>query len=315
MTDRVPFAPRSVPTFYFVGVTTGQSSIMKVFPKWMDVIGLDVEIAGIDAPLHAPAETYRAIVEHIKTDPMVRGALVTTHKIDLLQATRDLFDYLDPNAQLADEISCIAKHSGRLEGFAKDPISSGKAWEAFVPSSHFGQTEAQVLCFGSGGAAVATSMYLASRPNQADRPHKFILVDINQGRLDHARAIHAQMHTDLPFAYVLNRAPVHNDALLSALPEGSVVVNATGMGKDIPGSPISDEAVFPMHGLVWEMNYRGELNFLRQARRQTEARQLRLEDGWVYFLHGWTQVIAEVFQIDLTAELFAELDRVAQPFR
>lgn len=315
MTDSLLFAPRSVPTFYFVGVTTSQSSIMKVFPKWMEILGLDVQIAGIDAPIHAPTETYRAIVQHVKADPMVRGALVTTHKIDLLQATRDLFDTLDPNAQLSGEISCIAKHNGLLEGYAKDPISSGKAWEAFVPSGHFGQTEAQVLCFGSGGAAVATSMYLASRPNKADRPHKFILVDIKQGRLDHARAIHAEMHTDLPFEYVLNADPAHNDALLAALPEGSVVVNATGMGKDIPGSPISDEAVFPMRGLVWEMNYRGELNLLKQAQRQSQSRQLRIEDGWVYFLHGWTQVIAEVFKLDLTVALFAELDRAAQPFR
>jgi hypothetical protein len=24
-----------------------------------------------------------------------------------------------------------------------------------------------------------------------------------------------------------------------------------------------------------------------------------VEDGWVYFLHGWTQVIAEVFGIEI----------------
>ena len=28
---------------------------------------------------------------------------------------------------------------------------------------------------------------------------------------------------------------------------------------------------------------------------------LTIEDGWVYFLHGWTQVIAEVFHIELTS--------------
>ena len=84
------FEPRTAPTFIFVGVTTNKSSIVKIFPRWMDVLGLDVQLAGIDAPLHAPAETYRAIVEHIKSDPMVRGGLVTTHKLDLLAATRDL---------------------------------------------------------------------------------------------------------------------------------------------------------------------------------------------------------------------------------
>ena len=45
------------------------------------------------------------IVQHIKDDPLSMGALVTTHKIDLLHACRDLFDYLDPYAEICDEIS------------------------------------------------------------------------------------------------------------------------------------------------------------------------------------------------------------------
>ncbi len=32
-------------------------------------------------------------------------------------------------------------------------------------------------------------------------------------------------------------------------------------------------------------------------RAQEDARRLQVEDGWVYFLHGWTQVIAEVFPL------------------
>lgn len=30
----------TAPTLYFIGVTTGQSSIMKVFPKWAEALGL-----------------------------------------------------------------------------------------------------------------------------------------------------------------------------------------------------------------------------------------------------------------------------------
>ena len=37
------------PTFYFIGVTTGQSSIMRVFPKWAELLGLDAQIKGIDS--------------------------------------------------------------------------------------------------------------------------------------------------------------------------------------------------------------------------------------------------------------------------
>ena len=33
--------PAKRPTMYFVGVTTGQSSIMKMFPIWAKELGLD----------------------------------------------------------------------------------------------------------------------------------------------------------------------------------------------------------------------------------------------------------------------------------
>jgi hypothetical protein len=26
---------------------------------------------------------------------------------------------------------------------------------------------------------------------------------------------------------------------------------------------------------------------------------LQIEDGWTYFIHGWTRVIAEVFHLDI----------------
>ncbi len=303
---------RSVPTMYFVGVTTGRSSIMKVFPRWSEILGLGAEIAGYDAPLHASPEVYRAIVEHIRDDPLSVGALVTTHKIDLLEATRDLFDYLDPHARLCNEISCISKRDGKLRGHAKDPITSGLAWEAFVPPSHWEQTGGHVLCLGAGGSAVAISVYLAGL---AEPPHRFVAVNRSQPRLDMLREIHAQLDTDIEFEYIVNEDPAYNDALMAAMPPGSMVINATGMGKDRPGSPITDAGLFPLNGLAWELNYRGELDFLHQARRQSGSRGVKVEDGWVYFLHGWTQVVAEVFQIDLTPALFRQLDQAAASIR
>ena len=104
------------PTMYFIGVTTGSSSILKIFPFWAQILGIDAQLIGHDLPLDASVIQYRKIVEHIKSDPMARGALVTTHKINLLNATRDLFDFLDPNAILCDEISSISKLNNRLEG-------------------------------------------------------------------------------------------------------------------------------------------------------------------------------------------------------
>jgi shikimate 5-dehydrogenase len=105
--------------------------------------------------------------------------------------------------------------------------------------------------------------------------------------------------------------------VLTLLPAQSLVVNATGAGKDTPGSPLSDDAVFPERGLIWEFNYRGTLPFLEQARAQQTARQLHIEDGWVYFLHGWTRVIADVFDRELPTHgaLFDELGRLAASAR
>jgi shikimate 5-dehydrogenase len=90
-------------------------------------------------------------------------------------------------------------------------------------------------------------------------------------------------------------------------------MNATGLGKDAPGSPITDAAVFPEDGIAWDFNYRGDLVFMDQARAQQTGRNLRIEDGWVYFIHGWTRVIAEVFHIDIptSGPEFDRLSRIA----
>ncbi len=288
---------------------------MKVFPKWSDILGLGTEIVGYDAPIHAPAETYRSIVHHIGEDPLSMGALVTTHKIDLLDATRGLFDYLDPYAELCGEISCISKRDGQLEGHAKDPITSGLAWEAFVEPGHWGYTGGHVMCIGAGGSAVAISVYVAGLLNPADRPQKFIVINRSQPRLDKLQEIHTKLDTDIAFEYILNEDPAKNDEIMASLPPGSMVINATGMGKDRPGSPITDNGLFPEKGFAWELNYRGELDFLHQAERQAKSRNLTIEDGWVYFLHGWSQALAEVFHLDLRPELFAELDKAASAIR
>ena len=58
------------PTMYFIGVTTGESSIMRVFPAWADAMDLgDVEIKGIDLEIRAPAEGYRSVLRLLKKIP------------------------------------------------------------------------------------------------------------------------------------------------------------------------------------------------------------------------------------------------------
>jgi shikimate 5-dehydrogenase len=200
----------------------------------------DVVIEGVDLKLHDQPEAYRQAVDQIKYDLLSLGALVTTHKIDLLEAARDLFDYLDPYAVLCGEVSSISKLDGRLEGHAKDPISSGKTLDRLLGPGYFGRTGGEVLCFGAGGSAVATALHLINKPEKADRPSRLIVVNRSQGRLDHMRGMVESLGTDIRFDYICNSDPSRNDATLAELPPRSVVINATGMGKDLPGSPITD---------------------------------------------------------------------------
>lgn len=299
--------------FVFVGVSTGGSSIMKIFPQWSAQLGLNAEIVGCDLPLRSPKATYRRILRQLRDDSSVVGALVTAHKIDLLAASRDLFDELDSQASLCDEVSCIAKRSGRLLGFAKDPKSSLLALDDFVPRGHWIGGDRDVLCLGAGGAAVAISVGMAQR--LAGHPRRFLVTDILPDRLESMRRIHGKLDTRIQFEYHLSRSAAGNDALLADLPAGSLVINATGLGKDKPGSPLSAAALFPRGGLVWELNYRGRRDFMRQAQAQADARQLSVEDGWNYFLHGWLEAVAEVFQLSIDGDCFAQLGKLAGAYR
>ncbi len=304
------------PTFYFIGVTTNKSSIMNVFPMWMKELGRpEIVIEGYDLAIHDEPEAYRQAVAQIKQDPLSLGALVTTHKIDLLNAARDMFDYLDAYAVLCGEISCISKRDGALEGHAKDPITCGISMDDLIGPGYFGRTGGEVLCFGAGGSGLAAALHLINKPDAADRPRRFVVVNRSQGRLDHMRQMVESLETDIDFGYIQNADPVQNDAIMAGMPPGSVVINATGMGKDTPGSPVTDVGLFPVNGVAWDFNYRGELDFLHQALAQREERRLVVEDGWLYFLHGWTQVIAQVLDFEITDELFARLEWAANVVR
>jgi len=294
------YEPATRPTLYFIGVTTGKSSIMKVFPAWAEYLGLkDAVIKGMDFKLHDDPAAYREAVAFIRDDPMSMGALVTTHKIDLFAACKDMFDVIDPHARLMDETSCISKIDGKLVCHAKDPISSGLSIDGFLGETYFAETGADLFSMGAGGSTIALTWHLMRRARGNNVPGRIVVSNRSQHRLDEIRRIHAEVATDVPIEYVLAPKPEDNDAVLPTLKPGSLVINATGLGKDAPGSPLSNACVFPKKAVVWDLNYRGDLIFLDQARDQEAERDLKIVDGWTYFLHGWTQVIAEVFHIDI----------------
>jgi hypothetical protein len=66
--------------------------------------------------------------------------------------------------------------------------------------------------------------------------------------------------------------------------------------------------------MAWDFNYRGDLVFLDQARAQEKSRDVVAVDGWFYFLHGWTRVMAQVFDLDIptSGPVFDELSQIAR---
>lgn len=304
------------PTIYFIGVTTTKSSIMKVFPLWAEALGLkNAVIKGIDIEIHARPEVYREVVEFIKNDELSLGALVTTHKIDLYNAAKDLFEYLDPYSVLFGELSSISKKEGRLEGYAKDPISSGLALDSFVPDGFWKENGGEVFIMGAGGSAIAIGAYLMRREQGDNLPSGIIVSNRSQPRLDSIKNIFDRLNPGIKIEYHITPEMDQNDAILNGLKPYSFIINATGLGKDRPGSPLSDHCSYPVNSLVWELNYRGDLRFMHQALEQKDKKNLYVEDGWIYFIHGWTQVIAEVFHIEIKGEVFNTLERIANQIR
>jgi shikimate dehydrogenase len=298
----------------FIGVSTKLSSIMRIFPLWADALGLPARrINGVDIGLDAEPGEYRQVVGRIAADSLDLGALVTTHKIAVAEHASDLFDEFDELATTFGEVSSIAKRGGRLIGAAKDPVTVRLALEEIIAAGHFRSTGAEALVLGAGGSGNALSYQLGVR---ADTPERITVTDRRESSLKRARELHERAGLDTSrFRYLRTDSPDEVDRLITELPGSSLVVNATGMGKDRPGSPATDHVALPRHAVVWEFNYRGELDFLRQARAQRQQRQLRVEDGWRYFIHGWSQMIADVFEIPMPAKRVAELSAIAQAVR
>ncbi len=308
------YSPASKRTMYFIGVSTGKSSIMQVFPRWAEYLELNAVIKGYDFEPHAAPELYQEAVEFIKNDPLSLGALVTTHKLDLVKACRNIFDGLGEYASLLGEVSSISKRGNELWGHAMDPITSGLSLEAIVPRDYWKKSGSDLHIIGAGGASLALSLYLINKSKDGgDVPARIVVSNRSNEHLHEMQAIHNQVTTKMNFEYILTPRAENNDTVVASLKPGSMVINATGLGKDSPGSPLTNKVVFPENGIVWEFNYRGERIFLDQARTQEKTKALTIHDGWIYFIHGWTRVIAEVFHLNIPTRgsKFDKLSKIA----
>lgn len=300
---------------FFVGVSTSSSSIMSLFPRWAAALGLDAGLRGIDVSLDASPEETRRAVETVATTPGSRGALVTTHKSSVFEHAADKFRQLDDAANLCREVSCIVVGDGGIRGIrgsAKDVLTGGLAIDHLLGTAGRAQLPRAVVLLGAGGASLAIAVHLVARQ---DAPARLVVTDRRPERLGLIRDVCRQVGADT----VVETHPVamreDSDRLVAESQPGTLVINATGLGKDLPGSPLSDAVRFPAQAIAWDLNYRGDLTFLEQASRQELCDDVVVVDGWRYFLHGWTEVISEVFDVPMTPSTFAMLGDIAQNLR
>jgi shikimate dehydrogenase len=281
-----------VRTIQFVGVSTAGSLIHEVFPRWARVLGIEAAIVGVDVPRDAPPERYREVLGAIRDDRDCLGAVVTSHKTALFSAAGDEFESLDPLAVSCREINSVRNDSGRLHGYARDPISVGRVVDGIWP-----ERDADLLCLGSGGTAIALARHLLERGQRG----RMRFVDREAAQAEHFAEIVADDRAESAAV----RGPY--DAMVAAARPGTLIVNATGAGKDHEGSPVTDEVRFPPGCVFWDLNYRGDLRMLAAARAQAEDRGLRAHDGTLLFCHGWAAALTAV--LDRPADL-----RLAEAF-
>lgn len=291
-------------TVWFVGVSTGQSLINQAFPLWMRDLGHDVRLTGRDVPLDAPADHYRTLIGELRADAGALGAVITSHKLAVLRAAGDLIDELDPLATGCGEVNTLRIRDNTLSGYARDPLSVGRVVDEIWPSGE------QVICLGAGGTAVALGRHLLSRP---DLPKRLIFADRDDTAAWHLGQVLAPWADRAGAELDVRVGAGPWDELVASGPSGSLIVNAMGLGKDRPGSPVSPSAGFPGGAVVWELNYRGDLAMLRRARERDD---LIAYDGWGLFCHGWAAALGPILDLPdeaATARRFAELAAPLRP--
>jgi shikimate dehydrogenase len=309
---------RGEPLCVFVGISTAGSGIHNVYPSWAPLFAPGSVLRGLDFPEHASPRQYRDVVTAMAANPDIGSAVITSHKLRLYQACHDMIDIGDPLARLTREINCLDV-TGHLRGFARDPLSL----QALLGAACDGPPiiGRPMVCIGAGGSATALLLAVGldldatladGRPAPSSagaRPH-LTIVGRTAESLDALDRVRRQ--SQIPASAVTFRhAPDARTTgdIVAAAPPGSVIINATGLGKTAPGSPLPGQARFPPSAIAWDFNYRGPLTFLRQA-RQAGITQM---DGWPYFVAGWTAALSAVTATRFTARLLAEAGTAASP--
>ena len=282
-------------TIKFIGVSTSGSLVHEVFPRWARILGIEATVVGVDIPRGAPPEQFREVLSAIRGDRNCLGAVITSHKTAMYRDAKDEFESLDALATSCGEINSIRSDAAGLYGYARDPISVGRVVDEIWPD-----LDADLLCIGSGGTAIALARHLLERGQRG----RMRFLDRDPDQAAHFAAVVADERIEA----TAEHGPY--DKMITTVRPGTLIVNATGAGKDRTGSPVTDAVSFPPESVFWDLNYRGDLRMLAAARAQASDRALRAHDGTSLFCHGWAAALTAVLALPEDPRLAASFAAV-----
>jgi shikimate dehydrogenase len=312
------------PLILFVGISTSGSVAHAVFDRWAAELGQPWTLRGIDLPADAPPGAFRQLVSAMRGNPAVQGAVITAHKLRVYRACAQDLERRDWLTDVTHEINALATGQA-LGGYARDALSLARVLPTLIRSA--GAVTARdlhVLCLGAGGAATALLLALhldtdpgadgaASAHPRADPPASVTFTDVDPSALADLRSVADRAGIAASrLSFIRVREPADSDALVARLLSPALVINATGLGKDAAaGSPVTGAARFGPAALAWDLNYRGDLVFLRQA----AAAGARTMDGWEYFVAGWAGGLTAIANTPFTSDVLTRFARAAAPRR
>ncbi|MGO1538821.1 MAG: hypothetical protein ACTHZ9_10660 [Leucobacter sp.] len=308
--------------FLFIGISTAGSSVHYVFPSWAPLVRPGSVLRGVDLPEDAPAEEFQRLVIAMRDNPRVCGAVVTSHKLRLYRYISELLDAADPLVGITHEINSLDTRDGRIAAYARDAQSLDIVLD--TTGTEEPRPERSMVCIGAGGSAIALMLAMGldipatiaggapQRPPAGRRRGHLTILGRREAALSEIADVRDRAAIDPDqVQLVLAPSPEAVAAVVTDCTPGTVVANATGLGKFEPGSPLPGPDAFPADVLAWDFNYRGPLTFLEQGREAGAA----TEDGWDYFLAGWAAGLTAVSGVELTPELFERFREVSGEFR
>ncbi len=285
--------PPKKPTVYLVGVQPLPQNLLDVLPKWARRFGhRSTAIVSIAAGSEPNAAGYQGFVDFLRDEYNAVGVILMSHADAMFEHTRDLFDELDGDTELLGEIGVVVRSPGRLAGLAPAKSAALQAYEHVFGSD---SEPEEALIIGASGPARALALALSSSAGESG-PRRVTLTTLDGKSMTDMR----QRISDLPEDQcpILRHieSQLEHDRLVTLLPPGSLVVNATRQTDENTVSPVGEAALFPQNGLVWDLEAVGISSpFLDKARHQRSARGLRLADGPAFHQYQWLGATAAVF--------------------